>query len=427
MKMKKKKHVQTAKRVRRETPPPSTRQQETHYPEIERDRTIIQEVQQINRPKKTNELDRITDEAGRIVGDITNQINHLVTLRRQVREKRDIEIAEMTGKTKQTREKPRIIENIQIRPPDINSEQAQQQQEWQVVERRKPKRNRTPNARGTPNRPGLNKGSRQTLRNDVSKPNKRRIPKTAAVTIKTNTEEFSYADVLRKARESVSLRDIGIEDSKIRKARNGAIVIEVPGADANELANKLAGRLKDVYGERAVVARPTIRGELRFIGIDDSVLPSEISVTVAEFGGCQLDEVHTSEIRAMRNGMGIAWVRCPLNAAVKIATIGKLRIGWTNVKVELLKARPVQCFRCWGTGHVRSQCTSSEDMSNRCFRCGSDGHVARACEASAPKCIICSAKNLNSNHRMGGNTCSLRNIVRKTTEVQLTNNDRQNL
>lgn len=116
--------------------------------------------------------------------------------------------------------------------------------------------------------------------------------------------------------------------------------------------------------------------------------------------------------------MGITWARCPLNAAVKVATMGKLRIGWTNVKVELLKARPIQCFRCWGTGHVRSQCRSGEDMSNRCLRYGSEGHIARACDVNEPKCMVCSAQGLNSTHRMGGNACSLRNATWKVAEGQ---------
>lgn len=71
-------------------------------------------------------------------------------------------------------------------------------------------------------------------------------------------------------------------------------MIEVPGAEAADMANKLAGRLREIYGEKATVARPMVKGELRFIGIDDSVLPTEINVMVSEFGGCELDEVHTS-------------------------------------------------------------------------------------------------------------------------------------
>lgn len=244
--------------------------------------------------------------------------------------------------TNKTRGKPKIIENVQIVPPVNNTTQTQQPQEWQTVSRKKQKKKKKGiEQAGTSGTRRPDKSANQNVRSDMSKPGRRRIPKTAAVTIKPNTEGFSYADVLRNARESVFLKDIGIEDSRIRKARNGAIVIEVPGVETSGLADELAGRLRAVYGETAIVARPKVKVELHFIGIDDSVLPMEISVMVAEFGGCRLDEVDTGAIRPMRNGMGIARSWCPLGAVAKVAAKGKLRIGWTNVKVELLKTAPM--------------------------------------------------------------------------------------
>lgn len=47
-----------------------------------------------------------------------------------------------------------------------------------------------------------------------------------------------------------------------------------------------------------------------------------------------------------------------------------MKIGWTVVKVELLKARPLQCFKCWEVGHLKSQCSSRIDRSGLCYRCG---------------------------------------------------------
>lgn len=343
---------------------------------------------------------KIRDDAGKIVGDLTNQINDLITLRKKVREQRDLAIKDITETAKP---KPKIVENIQIVPPrEEIIVQKKNDQEWQIVKRKTKTKKEIQQKKET----------KKNIKSDVSKPNRRRVSKTAAVTIKPSSKGLSYADMLKNARESVSLREIGIEDSKIRKARNGAIVIELPGDGAADLADKLAGKLKALYGDSATVARPSIKGELRLIGLDDSVTTMEITTVIAGIGGCNLDEVHTSEIKTMRNGMGIAWSRCPLNASIKVAANEKIRIGWTNIRVELLKARPLQCYRCWETGHVKENCKSTIDRSMKCFRCGS----ANNCDSTYPKCAVCSTKGLNDRHRMGGNTCCLRESPRKVGE-----------
>lgn len=46
---------------------------------------------------------------------------------------------------------------------------------------------------------------------------KRRVPKAAAVCIRGNSDNFSYAEALRKARTSISLADLQIGSPKIRK------------------------------------------------------------------------------------------------------------------------------------------------------------------------------------------------------------------
>lgn len=55
----------------------------------------------------------------------------------------------------------------------------------------------------------------------------RRIPKTAAISIKGSIEGFSYAKALKKARTEISLKDLEISMLKIRKDMNGATIIEI--------------------------------------------------------------------------------------------------------------------------------------------------------------------------------------------------------
>lgn len=169
----------------------------------------------------------------------------------------------------------------------------------------------------------------------------------------------------------------------------------------------MAQKLSTVLEKEAKVSRPTIKAEIKISGLDDdSVTSTEIELEVAEAGGCLSDNVKSSEIRWMRNGLGTAWVKCPLEAANKLAESGKLKIGWTIAKVELLKKRQLQCFNCWSFGHVGFSCTSTVCRKGHCYFCGLAGHTSHTCRAERPDCLLCKEKNLKSNHRLGSATCS---------------------
>lgn len=122
--------------------------------------------------------------------------------------------------------------------------------------------------------------------------------------------------------------------------------MEIAGPEEATKAKSLADKLRKVLGEQAIVARPTVKGELRLIGLDYSTTEEEAKHVLAEAGSCAIEEIKTSPIRAMRNGLGTIWAQCPLRAALQISTQGKVKIGWTVARVELLKARPLQCHKC---------------------------------------------------------------------------------
>lgn len=48
-----------------------------------------------------------------------------------------------------------------------------------------------------------------------------KLPKTAAVSITGRTNDFSYKDALMKARREISLTDLKIEQTRLRRAANG--------------------------------------------------------------------------------------------------------------------------------------------------------------------------------------------------------------
>lgn len=116
-------------------------------------------------------------------------------------------------------------------------------------------------------------------------------------------EDFSYAKALTEARARIPLEELGIEFSKIRRTVNGGRIIEIPGVDSAKRADDLAARLRAVLGEEARIARPVVRGELRVVGLDDSVTPEEVRSVIARDGNCSEEDVRTGPIRVLNNGL----------------------------------------------------------------------------------------------------------------------------
>lgn len=172
--------------------------------------------------------------------------------------------------------------------------------------------------------------------------------------------------------------------------------MEIAGPQANDLADKLSARLKEAVGAEATVSRPVRRGLLRVTGLDESACTTEIVEAVATLGNCSPKEIGTGSMRPMGNGSKSILVRCPITAAQRVASIGRIKAGWTMASVILLDRRLTLCFRCWRSGHTQHFCSekSGADLLRCCFRCGEMDHVARAC-TNKPRCIVCAGQNLS--------------------------------
>lgn len=89
----------------------------------------------------------------------------------------------------------------------------------------------------------------------------RRPPRTAAVVLTCPPD--SYPDAMRRARQKIKLREIGIDSIKPKKAATGALILEIK--EGKEKAtiprDKMKEALQDMDGVR--VSCPTRMAELR--------------------------------------------------------------------------------------------------------------------------------------------------------------------
>lgn len=210
---------------------------------------------------------------------------------------------------------------------------------------------------------------------------------------------------------------MGIETTRLRMARNGGVIIEIPDPDNEEKANALRDRFQDILGNDAVINRLVARGTLRVVGFDDSVFKSDVVNGIAKINGCPIEDIKVTSIAPMCNGLNMTWVQCPLAMAIKmINERQKIQLGWSIARMELLGKRPMQCHKCWTYGHAQGVCRSTINRTGLCFKCGEGGHQASKCTSNA-HCLPCQDIGKNSSHKMGSNMCKAMNRSNRNRKI----------
>lgn len=206
-----------------------------------------------------------------------------------------------------------------------------------------------------------------------------RQPRTEAITISNPSAGNSYADVMRKVLAEVDLKETGVEVTRTRRTKTGAILLEVKGKEGADL---LASKLRGTIGEWAEVARPTKSTKVLVTNIpdwlDDHRVVSDIQA--ADEG---LAEAKIS-IRENAGGGRVATMTVSVATALRLSVAGAIRVGLGKSRIKLLEAKKIRCFRCDDLGHIATSCTA-ENASKKCFRCRQTGHLVAACPRSTSK------------------------------------------
>ncbi|XP_032690542.1 uncharacterized protein LOC116853523 [Odontomachus brunneus] len=216
-----------------------------------------------------------------------------------------------------------------------------------------------------------------------------KAPTSAAVCI--TCPAGKYSEVMRIARSKVPLSELGIKNLRCKRAITGALLLEVPGPEGDKLADTLAIKLRvALAGEEGVrVDRPSKKAEVRLHNLEDCHGRGHSGGR----GRC----LGKGSLRHQGGGNKESPER-------KVAEAGRILVGWGMARVEVLAARPLQCFRCLEEGHVRQHCRSDVDRSGVCYRCGGPGHRAAECTGRVV-CPVCSTAGREATHRLGGEAC----------------------
>lgn len=177
-----------------------------------------------------------------------------------------------------------------------------------------------------------------------------RPPRAAAITILCG-DDITYAEAMVMAKDSISLKEIGISNMRIRRAATGGLIFEVTGEDQARKADELADQLKEVFTraeKNVVINRPVKRSEIIISGLDDSIVYEDIERALATISGDSYNNIKIETIRTARDGLGAVWVSCPTTIAARITVDNQIRIGWTWARINLLKKRPLKYFKCTG-------------------------------------------------------------------------------
>ncbi|XP_041980949.1 uncharacterized protein LOC121734404 [Aricia agestis] len=205
---------------------------------------------------------------------------------------------------------------------------------------------------------------------------KLRAPNTAAITVTLKegaaAKGITYSDVLTKAKDAFKtggLAEMGIEkvEFRFRQAQTGARVLTIPGEGAQEKADVLAAKMREVLDPEVVkIGRPAKCVEMRIAGLDDSATTADVIEAVVREGGCPTTSIRSGPITKGRWGDGSLWLSVPVAAAKKLLSLGRLRVGWVSAKPE---------------------------------------HKAAECREKQPNCFFCEALGKDKDHVLGSSGC----------------------
>lgn len=258
---------------------------------------------------------------------------------------------------KRTRTSPELVATpSQMKKPKNAQTTEKPPSEWKVVQGKSAKRK-----------------ERQT---------KKVRPKADALIISAK-EESSYADILKKVKTDPSLKGLGEQVVRMRRTRNGDILLELKPEEGAKSAT-FKPLMEEAIGEGATIRALSQEVTVEVNGIEEFATEEDLRASMKE--QFNVEGEWTIRVRKAFRSTQIASVRLPVNDANKLLEKGKIKVGWSVCEIRMPQL--MRCFKCSGFGHQAKNC-KGEDRSKACWKCGVDGHKGKDCNKAA-KCFLCS-------------------------------------
>lgn len=230
-------------------------------------------------------------------------------------------------------------------------------------------------------------------KNKGKKQKERKRPE--AILVGQFAEGSSYAEILKGLKSNEALTEVGASMAKVRRARNGAIILEL---QRGKEAGGLAKTIQDTLAGKAKVTTLAPRKRYECQYLDELATKEEVSAALKTKYNIEIESETITIRKGYEEGTQTAYFFVPADTVAVIQKDDRLTVGWSICRMREAKQR-IGCFRCWRNGHIAKNC-NGPDRSKMCTKCGVEGHKRASCPSSGYICLDC-----GYGHRTGSSSC----------------------
>lgn len=247
----------------------------------------------------------------------------------------------------------------------------------------KPNEEKKGYARNNPPAQGPSKVNTDSIR-----PTSQKKKEQEAVLVKM--KGTSYAELLKKLKETVNPEEIGVDLNGVKQTRNGDMLLIVKNGakKAEDLKNMIKEKLPT-----ANTSHVTSKKVIHIKGLDGITNTEEVRDAISRLLATEEENIEIRALRPAYGGRQNVTAILKSEDADKCIQMRNIKIGWTNCRI--IERKPeTKCHRCWTAGHLKTECTGP-DRTKLCLKCAKPGHKAADCKNTA-YCVHCNQQGHQS-------------------------------